>query len=64
MFFFVWIRGTLPRIRYDQFMALGWKVLVPVSLAWIVLVGTARVLNNSTDLTTARCCSGWALRWS
>ena len=52
MFFFVWLRGTLPRIRYDQFMSLGWKVLVPVSLAWIVLVGTARVLNNSTTLST------------
>ena len=50
MFFFVWIRGSLPRIRYDQFMALGWKVLVPVSLAWIVLVGTARVLNNDPTL--------------
>ncbi len=52
MFFFVWIRGSLPRIRYDQFMSLGWKVLVPVSLAWIVLVGTARVLNNATSLST------------
>src|SRR4029078_4416055 len=40
LFFFVWIRGSLPRIRYDQFMSLGWKVMVPVSLAWIVLVGT------------------------
>ncbi len=50
MFFFVWIRGSLPRIRYDKFMALGWKVLVPVSMAWIVLVGTARVLNNDPTL--------------
>lgn len=56
MFVFVWLRGSLPRIRYDQFMTLGWKVLVPVSLAWIVLVGTARVLNNDTtlDLSTGQ----------
>jgi NADH-quinone oxidoreductase subunit H len=52
MFVFVWLRGTLPRLRYDQFMHLGWKVLVPVSLAWIVLIGTARVLNSTTTLTT------------
>src|ERR1700712_4965083 len=52
MFVFVWLRGTLPRIRYDQFMSLGWKILVPVSLVWIVLVPTARVLNSSTSLST------------
>ena len=52
LFVFVWLRGSLPRIRYDQFMAMGWKVLVPVSLAWIILVATARVLNRSTALST------------
>ena len=38
MFFMVWTRGTLVRIRYDHFMKLGWKFLIPVSLAWFVMV--------------------------
>lgn len=46
IFLFVWLRGTLPRLRYDQFMALGWKVLIPASLAWIVAVATIRTLLN------------------
>ncbi|MCV7298562.1 NADH-quinone oxidoreductase subunit NuoH [Mycobacterium barrassiae] len=46
MFVFFWLRGTLPRMRYDQFMALGWKILIPVSLAWIVIVSSARSLRN------------------
>ena len=45
IFFFIWLRGTLPRLRYDQFMAFGWKRLIPVSLAWIVAVATIRSLS-------------------
>ena len=47
LFIFIWLRGTLPRMRYDQFMRLGWKVLVPISLVWIVAVALVRALNNS-----------------
>ncbi|MCX6435998.1 MAG: NADH-quinone oxidoreductase subunit NuoH [Actinobacteria bacterium] len=45
-FIFMWLRGSLPRLRYDQFMKFGWKVLIPVSLIWILIVASLRVLQQ------------------
>jgi NADH-quinone oxidoreductase subunit H len=41
LFFFLWIRATMPRFRYDQLMRLGWKVFLPISLIWLVLTAGA-----------------------
>jgi len=43
---FVWLRGTLPRFRYDQFMKLGWKALIPIALVWIVAFATLQSLRT------------------
>ncbi|WP_305094719.1 NADH-quinone oxidoreductase subunit NuoH [Prescottella sp. R16] len=46
LFVFIWLRATLPRLRYDQFMNLGWKVLIPAAVAWVLVVAAARVLHD------------------
>jgi NADH-quinone oxidoreductase subunit H len=46
IFVFFWLRSALPRVRYDQLMKLGWKVLIPSALAWTLIVATARVYRR------------------
>jgi len=46
LFGFIWLRATLPRMRYDQFMRFGWKVLIPVNLVWILFLSYVKVANN------------------
>jgi NADH-quinone oxidoreductase subunit H len=46
LFGFIWLRATLPRMRYDQFMRFGWKVLIPVNLVWILFLAGVRVASD------------------
>ncbi len=52
IFVFIWLRGTLPRYRYDQFMKFGWQMLIPVSIVWIVIVAVARALRNEEAMSS------------
>ncbi len=50
MFVFIWIRGTLLRVRYDQLMKLGWMVLIPAGLVWLVAVAVVQGIMNFTEI--------------
>jgi NADH-quinone oxidoreductase subunit H len=54
LFAFIWVRATLPRFRYDQFMKIGWKILVPANLVWIVLVSAVRAFRNEQNVSTGQ----------
>src|SRR3954470_2192541 len=51
LFGFIWLRATLPRMRYDQFMRFGWKVLIPVNLVWILFLSYVKVANSELTST-------------
>lgn len=61
IFVFIWLRGTLPRLRYDQFMQFGWKFLIPVSILWILIVSTARLFREDVSLTSTEILVGGAI---
>src|SRR5690625_324449 len=50
LFLFIWVRGTLPRMRYDQFMKLGWQVLIPAGLGWIMAVSLVQAVRQFSDV--------------
>jgi NADH-quinone oxidoreductase subunit H len=54
MFLFIWLRGALPRFRYDQFMKLGWKILVPFNLVWIVLIAGIRAFRSESTVSSTQ----------
>ena len=52
LFIFIWLRGSLPRLRYDQFMSFGWKYLIPISLVWLMAVAAFRMGNRQGWFST------------
>ncbi|GAB6901177.1 NADH-quinone oxidoreductase subunit NuoH [Kineosporia succinea] len=50
LFVFIWLRGTLPRLRYDQFMRFGWKILIPTALLWTMAVAVVRAMDQFGDI--------------
>jgi NADH-quinone oxidoreductase subunit H len=53
LFLYLWFRATFPRYRYDQIMRLGWKVFIPVTLVWLVVVSTMQVMDIGPWFTEA-----------
>jgi NADH-quinone oxidoreductase subunit H len=61
LFGYIWLRAALPRVRYDQLMALGWKILIPLSIVWILLIATVRAWRNDSHSTAVYVTAGIVL---
>ena len=65
IYVYIWIRGTLPRMRYDRLMNFGWKVLIPFGLVWVLVTGVrrraARALQpqGSSSRAPRSCSASW-----
>lgn len=59
VFVFIWVRWTVPRFRYDQVMALGWKVLIPLLVVYIVLLGVAMLVLSAAGIEFGLTYVGW-----
>jgi NADH-quinone oxidoreductase subunit H len=61
VYLYVWIRGTLPRVRYDRLMAFGWKVLIPFGLLWVLVTGAIVVIPDRYSLSRREILIGGAI---
>lgn len=52
VFVFIWLRATLPRLRYDRLMDLGWRVMLPLGLVWVLATGLSVVIRETTERAT------------